>query len=43
MTDDIRKELEEALKADQEKALNLAAAMEDLYKETWDDKPTTDR
>ena len=35
MNDDAKKELDEALKADQEKVLGLIAAMDKLHKETW--------
>ena len=39
MADDTRKDLEEALKADQEKALEIVMAMEKLHKEIWGEPP----
>lgn len=36
-------ELAAAAEADKDKALDLIAAMDNLYEEIWGDKPTTDR
>jgi len=43
MSDDIQKELEDALKADQENALDLVEAMDKVIEEPFDEEPTTDR